>query len=110
MKRATLIALVAAPIVGGAAGVMIGRTGAANADDSVTACVEPSVYVDFADGVSMVTGGAEAVAACDGPICTIAGAHQVEISADGRVQCVNVDESQTLTLMRRSDGVALTLE
>ncbi|MGE0596877.1 MAG: hypothetical protein AB7P07_10945 [Hyphomonadaceae bacterium] len=108
LKRATLIALVVSPIVGGAAGVMIGRANSASADDAA-GCAEPTMYIDLAENVSMLSGGPDSVAACDGPTCHVAGAEQVEINADGRVQCVNVTEGQTLTLTRRSEGLSLSL-
>lgn len=109
MKRATLLALIVTPIVGAAAGVMIGRATNANADVSQP-CAEPTVYIDMADGVSIVTGGPDSVANCDGPSCQVSGAEEVEVRADDRVQCVSVNEGQTLSLTQRSDGLSLIFE
>lgn len=110
MKKGTLIAAIATPLACAAAGVMIARYTNANADDASGYCAEPSVYVDMADGVSMVTGGEASNASCDGPSCTVTGAEQVEINADSRVQCVNVAAGQSLAVTRRGDGVSVSVE
>lgn len=110
MKKGTLIAVIAAPLAGAAAGVMIARFTSANADDASGYCAAPTVYVDMAEGVAMVTGGEASNASCDGPSCTVTGAEQVEISADGRVQCVDVGQGQALSVTRRGDGVSVAVE
>lgn len=107
MKKSTLIAAIVTPLVAAGAGFMIARTTNANAVDATGYCVEPTVYVDMAEGVSMVTGGPNADAECDGARCTIAGAEQVQINADGQVQCVDVTEGQSLSLTRRDGGVSV---
>lgn len=105
MKRGLLIAAAVTPIVAAGAGVMIARF--ANASDASGYCAEPTVWVDMADGVSMATGGPDSVASCEGNTCRVEGAEQVEVQADGRVQCVNVNEGQALALTRRDSGVSL---
>lgn len=110
MGKLTLIAAVVTPIVAAGAGFMIARATSADAVDVRGYCVEPTVYVDMADGVSMVTGGPNSNAECDGASCTIAGVEQVQINNDGAVQCVSVTDGQMLSLTRRSDGLAVSLE
>ena len=110
MKKGTLIAAIATPLACAAAGVMIARITNANADDAQGYCAEPTVYVDMADGVSMVTGDAAADASCDGPSCTVTGAEQVEINADGQVQCIDLNAGQALSLTRRGEGVSVRVE
>jgi hypothetical protein len=110
MKKGILIAAVVTPIIAAAAGVVIARVTSAKAENMNGHCEEPTVYVDMAEGVSMVTGGPEASAQCDGGSCTVAGAQQVEVNADGRVQCVNVNEGQSLSLTWRGDGVTVSVE
>jgi hypothetical protein len=100
MKKGTLIAAVVTPVVCATAGVMIGRAGDASADAS-DSCMQPTVYVDMAEGVSMITGDN---GNCVDGVCTVAGAAQVEVNADGQVQCVDVDAGQSLSVTRRSDG------
>jgi hypothetical protein len=103
MKKRTLIAAVVTPVVCASTGIMIGRAGEASADAS-DHCMQPTVYVDMAEGVSMITGGPDADANCDNGICTVAGAAQVEVNAFGEVQCVDVNAGQSLSVTRRSDG------
>jgi len=104
MKKRTLIAAVVTPVVCASTGVMIARATNADAVDADGYCAQPSVYVDMAEGVSMLTAGPGADANCGGDSCMIAGAEQVEISADGNVQCVDVSEGEALSVTRRSDG------
>ena len=103
MKKRTIIAAVVTPVVCASTGIMIGRAGDASADAS-DHCMQPSVYVDMAEGVSMITGGPDADANCDNGVCTVAGAAQVEVTGDGHVQCVDVNAGQSLSVIRRSDG------
>lgn len=110
MKRAALLAIIVTPVVAGAAGVMIGRAANASASDASGFCAEPTMYIDMADGVSIVTGGADSAANCDGPTCQVIGAEQVELHANDRVQCVNVNEGQALSLTQRGDELSLILE
>lgn len=110
MNKAVLIAAIVTPVVAAGAGFMIARTGNANAVDASGYCVEPTVYVDMSDGVSMVTAGPDSNAACDGARCTVAGAEQVQINADARAQCVDVGEGQAVSLTQRSDGSILVEE
>jgi hypothetical protein len=70
--------------------------------------VQPTVYVDMADGVSMITGGSNAD--CDGPSCTVTGLEQVEVNADGKVQCVELNEGQSLTLTRSGNDVSVLID
>lgn len=107
MKKRIITAAIVTPIACAAAGVMIARS-AADASDAQGYCVEPTMYVDIAGGVSLVSGGVEGNVSCDGPSCSVAGAEQVEVSADGQVQCVNVNAGQTMSLTWR-DG-ALVVE
>ena len=100
MKKRTIIAAVVTPVVCASTGIMIGRAGDASADAS-DHCMQPTVYVDMAEGVSMITG--ENANCVDG-VCTVAGAAQVEINADGHAQCVDVNAGQSLSVTRRSDG------
>ena len=101
MKKRTMIAAVVTPVVCASTGLMIGQAtdAAAYASDR---CSQPTVYVDKAEGVSMITGGPEAN--CDNGVCTVSGAAQVEVNADGAVQCVDVNDGQSLSVTRRSDG------
>jgi hypothetical protein len=108
MKKGTLIAAIVTPVVAASTGVMIARAGNADASDASGYCMQPTVYVDMAEGVSMITGGANAD--CDGPSCTVAGLEQVEVNDDGRVQCVAVGEGQSLTMTRQDDGLSLLIE
>jgi hypothetical protein len=110
LKKSTIIAAIVTPVVAAGAGFMIARTTTANAVDASNYCVEPTVYVDFADGVSMVTGGPNSNAECDGATCTIAGAEQVQINDDGTMQCVSVAGGEVLQLTRRSEGVSASIE
>lgn len=110
MKRATLLAIIVTPVVAGAAGVMIGRANNASASDAAGYCAEPTMYIDMADGVSVLTGGPDATGSCEGNVCRVTGAEQIEVNADGRVQCVNVTEGQALSLTRRSDGLSVSFE
>jgi hypothetical protein len=110
MKKGTLIAAVVTPIVAASTGFMIARTTNASADDASGYCTQPTVYIDMVGSVSMVSGRPNANANCEGDVCTVAGVEQVEVNADGRVQCVNVDEGQSLSLTRRSDGLSLLVE
>jgi len=108
MKKRTLVAAVVTPVVAASTGVMIARTTNADASDASGYCVQPTVYVDMADGVSMITGGANAD--CDGPTCTVSGLEQVEVNADGNVQCVDLGEGQSLTLTRSGDEVSVLID
>jgi hypothetical protein len=108
MKKGTLIAAIITPVVAATTGVMIARTTNADASDAEGYCVQPTVYVDVAGGVSMITGGSNAD--CDGPTCTVAGLEQVEINANGHVQCVDVSEGQSLTMTRHGDGLSMLVE
>jgi hypothetical protein len=63
--------------------------------------MQPTVYVDMAEGVSMITGD---TGNCADGVCTIDGAAQVQVNTDGHVQCVDVDAGQSLSVTRRSDG------
>jgi hypothetical protein len=107
MKRSLIIAAAVTPIVAAAAGVAIARFANAEADEVAGRCTEPTVMIDIADGAALVTGGPNSVASCDADSCSVAGAEQVEVQADGRVQCVNVDQGQVLALTRRDDGLSL---
>jgi hypothetical protein len=101
MKKRTMIAAVVTPIVCASTGLMIGQATDASADAS-DHCSQPTVYVDMAEGVSMITGGPEAN--CVDGVCTVTGAAQVELNADGNVQCVDITDGQSLSVTRRSDG------
>jgi hypothetical protein len=103
MKKRTIIAAVVTPVVCASTGIMIGRASDASADVS-DHCMQATVYVDMAEGVSMITGGPDADASCDNGMCTVAGAAQVEVNADGDVQCIDVNAGQSLSVTRRSDG------
>lgn len=107
MKKNILIAAIATPIIAASAGVMIAKFTNAQAADVAGHCVQPTVMIDIADGAAMVTGGPDSQATCEGNSCSVAGVEQVEVNADGRVQCVNVNEGQQLALTRRDDGVSL---
>jgi hypothetical protein len=104
MNKAVLIAAIVTPVVAAGAGFMIARTTSASAVDPGHYCVGPTVYVDMAEGVSMVTAGPDSNAACDGPSCTVTGEEQVQINADGAVRCVTVNAGQSVSLTRQSDG------
>jgi hypothetical protein len=107
MKRNLIIAAVVTPILAASTGVVIARFANADADEVAGHCVQPTVMIDIADGAAMVTGGPDSQATCEGSSCSVVGAEQVEVQADGRVQCVNVNEGQALALTRRDDGVSL---
>jgi hypothetical protein len=107
MKRGLMIAAAVTPILAAGAGVMIARFTNASAGEQGGHCVAPTVMIDIADGAAMVTGGPDSVASCDGNACSVQGAEQVEVQADGRVQCVDVNEGQALALTKREDGVTL---
>jgi hypothetical protein len=104
MKKGTLIAAIVTPVVAASTGVMIARTTNADASDADGYCAQPTVYVDMAEGVSMITGGPDDNANCVDGVCTVAGAAQVEVNADGDVQCLDVNAGQSLSVTRRSDG------
>jgi hypothetical protein len=108
VKKGTLIAAIVTPVVAASTGVMIARTTNADASDAGGYCVQPTVYVDMADGVSMITGGSNAD--CDGPTCTVTGLEQVEVNANGQVQCVDVSEGQSLTLTRSGNDVSVLID
>lgn len=110
MKKRTLMAAIATPLACATAGVMIARYTNADATNVTGYCAEPTVYVDMAAGVSMVSGSPTSEANCSGDTCTVAGLEQVEVSADGDVQCVNVNAGQRLSLMRRGDGLSVLVE
>ncbi len=110
MKKRTLTAAIVTPIACAAAGVMIGQYTNADAGNATGYCADPTVYVDMAAGVSMVSGSPNANTNCDGDVCTVAGLEQVEINADGHVQCVSVGATQSLSLAWRGDGVVTSLE
>lgn len=107
MKRGILVAAAITPIVAASAGVMIARYTSAAAGERGPHCAAPSVMIDIAGGVAMAAGGPQSVASCEGDACSVAGAEQVEVNVDGRVQCVDVGEDQTLALTRRDGGVSL---
>lgn len=107
MKRGLIIAAVVTPIVAAGAGVMIARFTSASADGRATQCGAPTVTVDIADGASVVTGGPDSDATCEGDSCRVVGPELVEVQADGRVQCVRVEEGMTLALTRRDGGLSL---
>lgn len=109
MKRSLILAAAITPIVAAAAGVAIARFTNAEADEVNGRCAEPTVMIDIAEGAALVTGGPNSVASCDGNTCSVAGAEQVEVQADGRVQCVNVDQGQVLALTRRADGLSVVV-
>jgi hypothetical protein len=110
MKKATIIAAIVTPLVAAGAGFMLARATNANAVDASGYCVEPTVYVDIANGVSMVTGGPDSSAECNGASCIVAGPEQVQINADGHVQCVGVSEGESLLLTRWGSGVSASVE
>ncbi len=110
MKKAVLIAAILTPVAAAGAGFVIARTTNANAVDASGYCVAPTVYVDIADGVSMVTGGPASNAECNGATCMVAGAEQVQINADGEVQCIEVGAGQALRVMRSEAGVSAAVE
>jgi hypothetical protein len=109
MKRSLLIAMAVTPIVAAGAGVAIARFTSAEADEVGGRCAEPTVMIDIADGAALVTGGPNSTASCDANSCSVVGAEQVEVQADGRVQCVNVDQGQVLALTRRATGLSLVV-
>ena len=108
MKKGTLIAAIVTPVVAAGAGVLIAQATSADASDAGGYCAEPTVYVDMAEGVSMITGGSDAD--CDGPSCTVTGLEQVEVNDDGQVQCVDVGQGQSLTLTRSGNGLSVSVE
>jgi hypothetical protein len=110
MKRAVLIAAAVTPIIAAAAGVAIARFANARADERASQCGEPTVFLDLADGAAMVTAGPHSVAACEGNSCRVEGPEQVEVQADGRVRCVEVESGMTLALTRRADGLSLVMQ
>jgi hypothetical protein len=57
-----------------------------------------------------VSGGMGSNASCEGDSCTVTGLEQVEINANGEVQCVNVNAGQMLSLTRRGDDLSVSLE
>lgn len=110
MKKGTLLAAIVTPVVAASTGVMIARAGDASADNAGGYCQEPTVYLDMAEGVSMLTAGPSSDAQCADGACTVTGVEQVEINADGQVQCVTVGATQSLSLTRRGGGVSLAVE
>lgn len=110
MKKGVLIAAIAIPVAAAAAGFTIARIGSANANDARGYCDTPTVYIDMAEGVSTVTAGPDSNAQCDGAGCIVVGAEQVEIDAQGRVQCVTVGAGRALSLTRQGDGSLLVEE
>jgi len=110
MKKGTLIAAIVTPVVAASAGVMIARAGNASADNAGGYCEDPTVYVDMAGGVSMLTAEPTSDASCADGACTVTGVEQVEINADGQVQCVTVSATETLSLTQRGGGVSLAVE
>lgn len=110
MNKRTIMAAIATPLACATAGVMIARYTNADATDVSGYCAEPTVYVDIAGGVSMVSGGMASNAACEGDTCTVTGLEQVEINGNGEVQCVNVNAGQMLSLTQRGDGLSVLVE
>lgn len=110
MKRATLIAIAVTPILAASAGVVIARFAAANANGRAVQCGAPTVTIDLADGGALVTAGPSSVAECDGGSCRVEGPEQVEVQADGRVRCVEVESGMTLALSRRADGLSVVMQ
>ena len=109
MRKALLIAAIVTPVLAAGAGVMIAKFANADADEVGGRCADPTVMIDIAEGAALVTGGPNSVASCDGNTCSVAGAEQVEVQADGRVQCVNVDQGQVLALTRRANGLSVVV-
>jgi hypothetical protein len=110
MKRGLIIAAIVTPIVAAGAGVVIGRFASAQADDVASQCGAPTVMIDIADGAAVITGGPNSVASCEGNSCRVLGPEQVEVQADGRVQCVDVESGMTLALTRRDDGLSVIMQ
>jgi hypothetical protein len=110
MKRIAIIALAATPILAASAGVVIARFATANASDRTTQCGAPSVTIDLGDGGALVTAGPHAIAECEGNSCRVEGPERVEVQADGRVRCVDVEGGMTLALTRRADGLSVVMQ
>jgi len=107
MKRALIVAATITPIIAAGAGVIVARM--ANAGQPQTPCAAPTVTLDVAENAALVTAGPQSIATCEGTTCSVQGAEQVEVLADGRVQCVNVEEGQVLALSRRGNGLSLVV-
>jgi hypothetical protein len=110
MQRGVLVAMAITPIIAAGAGVVIARFADADAGERGDHCAAPTVMLDIADGVSMATGGPNSIASREGNSCRVEGPEQVEVQADGRVQCVDVTEGQSLALTRRDGGVSLVVQ
>jgi len=110
MKRGLILAAVVTPILAASAGVVIAKFANAEADDVASQCGAPTVMIDIADGAAVITGGPQSVASCEGNSCRVLGPERVEVQADGRVQCVDVEGGTTLALTRREDGLSVIME
>lgn len=110
MKRITLIAAVMTPVLAASAGVVIARFANADAQDRTSQCGAPTVMLDLADGAALITAGPDSVASCEGNSCRVVGPEQVEVQADGRVQCVDVENGMTLALTRRNGGLSVIMQ
>lgn len=111
MKRRTILAAVLTPLVGGGLAFVVShQMGAASMSAVAGPCAAPTLYIDMADTGSLVTGGPDSVASCDGDQCSVQGAEQVEVQTDGGVQCVAVGEGQALALTRRGEGLSYKIE
>jgi hypothetical protein len=110
MKRGLIIAAAITPILAAAAGVAIARFTQADAGEVAGHCAEPTLLIDMADGASLITGGPNSMASCEGNTCRVQGPEQVEVQADGRVQCAAVNDGQTLALTRRDEGLSIVVQ
>jgi hypothetical protein len=107
MKKRTIAAAIATPLVGGVLGFVISQQfGAASVHAVAGPCAAPTLYIDMADSGSLVTGGPSSVASCEGDQCSVQGAEQVEVQTEGRVQCVAVGMGEALALTRHGDRVS----
>lgn len=111
MKKRTIAAAIATPLLGGVLGFFVSQQMGATSVSAVAGpCAAPTLYIDMADTGSLVTGGPNAVASCDGDQCSVQGAEQVEVQTDERVQCVAVGAGQALALTRRGDNLSYKIE
>jgi hypothetical protein len=111
MKKRTIAAAIATPLVGGVLGFFVSQQmGAAGVNAITGPCAAPTLYIDMADTGSLVTGGPNAVASCEGDRCSVQGAEQVEVQTEGRVQCVAVGAGQELALTRHGDNVSYEID
>jgi hypothetical protein len=111
MKKRTIAAAIATPLVGGVLGFFVSQQmGAAGVSAVTGPCAAPTLYIDMSERGSLVTGGPSSVASCERDGCSVQGAEQVEVQTDGRVQCLVVGAGQHLALTRRGDSVSYEID